>query len=122
MAEQTTQDKNIAEQTLAQNTSLENKTVQVAYVDGSGQYLVSIDWHPQLTAMQALEQSGLLARLSAEQPLMVGVFGIKVDSPEQHVLQAGDRLEIYRPLTRDPMAVRRKRAEAHPVGRLRRKL
>lgn len=122
MAEQTTQDKNLAKQTLAQNTSLENKTVQVAYVDGSGQYLVSIEWHASLTAMQALQKSGLLAKLPAEQSLAVGVFGIRVDQPEQYLLQAGDRLEIYRPLTRDPMAVRRKRAAAHPVGRLRRKL
>ena len=122
MAEQTTQDKNLAEQTLTQNTSLENKTVQVAYVDGSGQYLVSIEWHASLTAMQALQKSGLLAKLPAEQSLAVGVFGIRVDQPEQYLLQAGDRLEIYRPLTRDPMAVRRKRAAAHPVGRLRRKL
>lgn len=107
MAEQITQDKKIA---------------QVAYVDATGQYLVAVDWHPQLTAMQALEQSGLLAKLPAGQPLAVGVFGMKIDQPEQYLLQAGDRLEIYRPLTRDPMAVRRKRAEAHPVGRLKRRL
>lgn len=107
MAEQITQDK---------------KIVQVAYVDATGQYLVSLDWQEALTAMQALEQSGLLAKLPAGQALAVGIFGIKVDQPEQYLLQAGDRLEIYRPLTRDPMAVRRKRAQAHPVGRLKRKL
>lgn len=122
MAEQITQDKNLAEKALAPKTSLGNKTVQVAYVDGSGQYLVTVDWQPKLTAMQALEQSGLLAKRPAGQSLAVGVFGIKLDQPEQYLLQAGDRLEIYRPLTRDPMAVRRKRAAAHPVGRLKRKL
>jgi putative ubiquitin-RnfH superfamily antitoxin RatB of RatAB toxin-antitoxin module len=107
---------------MAEHITAEEKKVQVAYVDASGQYLVSVDWQPQLTAMQALQQSGLLAKLPAGQSLAVGVFGIRVDQPEQYLLQAGDRLEIYRPLTRDPMAVRRKRAEAHPVGRLKRKL
>lgn len=97
-------------------------TVQVAYADATGQYLVSIDWHDTMTAMQALQQSGLLQKLPAEQPLVVGIFGMKIDHPEQYLLQAGDRLEIYRQLTRDPMDVRRKRAEAHPVGRLKRRL
>ena len=96
--------------------------VQVAYIDHTGQYLVSIDWHSQLSALQALKQSGLQDKLDPEQPIMLGVFGIKVEKPETHLLQAGDRLEVYRPLTRNPMAVRRKRAAAHPVGRLKRSL
>ena len=40
----------------------------------------------------------------------VGIFGRKV-SP-QEVLQAGDRVEIYRPLIADPKEVRRQRALA----------
>lgn len=95
-------------------------TVQVAYIDHTGQYLVSIDWHAQLTALQALQQSGLQAMLTPEQPVVLGVFGVKVESPEDYLLQAGDRLELYRPLTRDPKDVRRKRAAAYPVGRLKR--
>ena len=97
-------------------------TVQVAYIDHTGQYLVSIDWHAGLSAMQALEQSGLQTKLEPEQPILLGVFGVKIEQPADYLLQAGDRLELYRPLTRDPMAVRRKRAAAHPVGRLKRKL
>lgn len=38
----------------------------------------------------------------------VGVFGRKVTF--DHGLQAGDRLELYRPLTADPKDARRKRA------------
>ncbi len=97
-------------------------TVQVAYVDHTGQYLVCVDWHPQLSALQALQQSGLQAKLAPDQAIMLGVFGVKIDAPEQYLLQAGDRLELYRPLTRDPKEVRRKRAAAHPVGRLKRAL
>ena len=96
--------------------------VQVAYIDHTGQYLVSVDWHPELTALQALQQSGLLTTLMPEQPVVLGVFGVKIESPENYLLQAGDRLELYRPLTRDPKDVRRKRAAAHPVGRLKRSL
>lgn len=112
----------MAEQLIAGENPAAEKSVLVAYVDATGQYLVAVDWHAQLTAMQALEQSGLLEKLPAGQPLLVGVFGLKLDQPAHYLLQAGDRLEIYRPLTRDPMAVRRKRAAAHPVGRLKRKL
>lgn len=97
-------------------------SVQVVYVDAAEQYLVTVGWHPQLTAMQALEQSGLLARLPDGQDLTVGIFGQKVDDPATYLMQAGERLEIYRPLIRDPRDVRRKRAEAHPVGRFKRKI
>jgi putative ubiquitin-RnfH superfamily antitoxin RatB of RatAB toxin-antitoxin module len=46
---------------------------------------------------------------------MVGVFGVRVEP--QHVLQAGDRVEIYRALTINPKDIRRKRAAKNPVGR-----
>ena len=99
-----------------------NAIVQVAYIDHTGQYLVSVAWYPELTALQALQQSGLLEKLLPDQPVVVGVFGLKIDSPDDYLLQSGDRLELYRPLTRDPKEVRRKRAAAHPVGRLKRAL
>nr|BFD39571.1 RnfH family protein [Pseudomonas sp. FFPRI_1] len=40
----------------------------------------------------------------------VGIFGKQIAEPEQHLLQAGDRIEIYRPLLADPKEVRRLRA------------
>lgn len=98
-------------------------TVQVAYVDGAGAtYLFSMPWRPDLTAMQALQESGLLEKVTLEPPLMLGIFSQRIEQPEQYHMQAGERLEVYRPLTRDPKDVRRKRAAAHPVGRLKRKL
>lgn len=48
----------------------------------------------------------------------MGIFSRKITSPEQYVLQQGDRLELYQPLILSPMDVRRARARAHPVGRL----
>ncbi|WP_025131428.1 RnfH family protein [Pseudomonas sp. PH1b] len=41
---------------------------------------------------------------------LVGIFGKQIAEPEQHLLQAGDRIEIYRPLLADPKEVRRLRA------------
>jgi putative ubiquitin-RnfH superfamily antitoxin RatB of RatAB toxin-antitoxin module len=40
----------------------------------------------------------------------LGIFGQNIKVPADHVLQAGDRVEIYRPLIADPKEVRRKRA------------
>lgn len=96
--------------------------VQVAYADSTGQYLVDVALMPNMTARQALAASGLLEKLPQGMALVVGIFGHKIDDIDAHIMQAGERLEIYRPLTIDPMAVRRKRAEAYPVGRLKRKL
>ena len=40
----------------------------------------------------------------------VGIFGKVIADPDVRVAQAGDRLEIYRPLLADPKEVRRLRA------------
>ncbi|OAB52917.1 RnfH family protein [Pseudomonas thivervalensis] len=40
----------------------------------------------------------------------VGIFGKVVADPERQVVQAADRLEIYRPLLADPKEIRRLRA------------
>lgn len=45
----------------------------------------------------------------ASKPAAVGIFG-KLRSME-HVLQAGDRIEIYKPLHMDPKEARRIRAK-----------
>lgn len=62
------------------------------------------------TVMQALEASGILTRLPAAvmQPPRLGIFARRVE-PDR-VLRDGERIEIYRPLTLDPMAARRRRA------------
>lgn len=40
----------------------------------------------------------------------VGVFGKVIADPDTRAVQAGDRIEIYRPLLADPKEVRRLRA------------
>jgi len=48
----------------------------------------------------------------------MGIFSHKITDPEHYVMRNEDRLELYQPLILSPMAVRRARARAHPVGRL----
>lgn len=63
------------------------------------------------TAIQAVEQSGILQELPdlAFDPSHLGVFSRRVEADE--LLQDGDRVEIYRPLTIDPKDARRRRAK-----------
>lgn len=61
------------------------------------------------TASMAVRQSGLLQPLPQENidALALGIWGRKVAG--SHVLHAGDRLELTRPLTVDPKVARRER-------------
>jgi uncharacterized protein len=72
------------------------------------------------TAAQLLAQSqvGTWLKMQQIQPSAVGVYGHKIE-PAEYMLADGDRVEVYRPLTRDPKDVRRVRADRHPVGRRR---
>lgn len=57
----------------------------------------------------AIEQSGILAQCQLDlSQLSVGIYGKRVELSE--TVQAGDRIEIYRPLLADPKEIRRRRA------------
>lgn len=97
-----------------------NEDIWLVYCSPTRQYSVRIPYQPQMNVLQAIAQSGIAQQTDLPQPLQVGIFGLKVNQPEQHIVEKGDRIEIYRPLTMNPKEVRRKRAERHPVGRYRR--
>jgi len=59
------------------------------------------------TVAEALEQSGIVATVPGAAKMAVGIYG-KITSRET-VLQPGDRIEIYRPLTEEPKEARRRR-------------
>jgi putative ubiquitin-RnfH superfamily antitoxin RatB of RatAB toxin-antitoxin module len=48
----------------------------------------------------------------------IGIFGKVVADPDRQTVQAGDRLEIYRPLLADPKEIRRLRAAKAAQARL----
>lgn len=93
-------------------------TVEVAYALPQRQQLTTLQVAPGTTAYEAVEQSGIVQQfpeIDLENAKM-GIFGQALGTkglkpPKEHVLQAGDRVEIYRPLIVDPKEVRKRRAE-----------
>lgn len=89
--------------------------VEIAYALPAEQVVLGVSVAKGTTARQAIRLSGLCQRfpeLDLAQ-LQVGIFG-QLKSPDS-VLQAHDRVEIYRPLTIDPQTARRRRAAAKRV-------
>lgn len=85
--------------------------ISVAYAEPKSQYWQAFDVPEGSTVMLALEQSGILEHfpeidLSSQK---VGIFG-KVAKLDK-VLEPGDRVEVYRPITADPETVPRRDEE-----------
>ena len=91
--------------------------VTVVYCAEDRQFLLAVNWYEGLTAQQALIESKLAELTTLPEDIQMGIFSLKVDQPETYLLQAGERLEIYRPLKMNPKDVRRLRATRNPVGR-----
>ena len=86
--------------------------VEVVYAAVDRQELMALDMPVGTTVRAAAIASGMAERFPeldlTHCPL--GIFGKLVADPEQRALEAGDRVEIYRPLLADPKEVRRLRA------------
>ena len=84
--------------------------VEVAYAKPDEQVVIQLNVPLGTTLQQAVVLSGMLGHFPeiADSELKVGIFGVSC-KPEQIVKQ-GDRVEIYRPLCRDPKEARRQRA------------
>ncbi len=93
-------------------------SVEVAYALPHQQKIISLLVEPGTSALQAVERSGIV-KFFPEIDIAnakLGIFGQALgtkglDSAASHMLQQGDRVEIYRPLIVDPKDARRKRAE-----------
>lgn len=92
--------------------------VEVAYALPQRQKILAIEVEEGTTALQAVEQSGITGEFpeidipTAKMGIFGQALGTKGLKPaSEHVLQAGDRVEIYRPLKSDPKEARRRRAE-----------
>ncbi|KAF0862838.1 RnfH family protein [Pseudomonas sp. LD120] len=86
--------------------------IEVVYAAADRQLLLAIDV-PQGVTLRAALRASSIAEQFPELDLMscpVGIFGKQIADPERHLMQAGDRIEIYRPLLADPKEVRRLRA------------
>jgi putative ubiquitin-RnfH superfamily antitoxin RatB of RatAB toxin-antitoxin module len=92
-------------------------TVEVVYALPERQTLIALAVVPGTTAGEAVRLSGVLsahAELAECEP-PIGIFGRVVG--REHVLDDGDRIEIYRPLLADPKASRNERVARKRQGR-----
>ena len=93
--------------------------VEVVFALAERQELVALVIAAGATVGEAIDQSGIAKRFP-EQDLSactLGIWGRLADS--NHVLQGGDRVEIYRPLLIDPREARRQlAAEGKSIGQL----
>jgi putative ubiquitin-RnfH superfamily antitoxin RatB of RatAB toxin-antitoxin module len=85
-------------------------SVEVAYALPDKQAIVPVQVALGSTALEAAEQSGIVNRFDGLtlEGVKLGIFGKAV--PGNHVMSAGERVEIYRPLEADPKEVRKARA------------
>ena len=90
--------------------------VWVAYAGVEQQILIPLSFNPGMTAEDAIMQSGIRQQVELPEELTLGIFGARLSDASQ-LLEAGDRVEIYRALTINPKDIRRKRAKKNPVGR-----
>lgn len=94
--------------------------VWVAYATPQQQWYITLPFEAGMTVAQALQACQQQGLTELPQPLQLGIFAQRVQL--DHVLKAGDRVEVYRALTINPKDIRRLRAERHPVGRYVRRL
>ncbi|OPK09243.1 RnfH family protein [Pseudomonas sp. VI4.1] len=86
--------------------------VEVVYAAVDRQVLLAVTVPAGTTVRAALQKSGI----GEEFPELdlancpVGIFAKVILDPDSRAVQAGDRIEIYRPLLADPKEIRRLRA------------
>jgi len=85
--------------------------IEVAYANPDKQIIRVASVASGTTVAEAIELTAIKDEFPGIEidPGGVGIFSRKV--PMEHVLRAGDRVEIYRPLIADPKEVRRERAK-----------
>lgn len=91
--------------------------VEVAYAEPERQYLLELTVPAGSDVQHVLNESGFIERHRLDLNInRVGIFGrfVALD----HLVSAGDRVEVYRPLTADPKEIRRElAAQGKTMGR-----
>lgn len=90
--------------------------VEVVFADSDRQELVVVMLDSGATVADAISASSLEQKFSNYDlaTLQVGIWGRLVAHSAQ--VEDGDRVEIYRPLTRDPREARRELARVQRLG------
>ena len=99
--------------------------VEVVYALADEQRLISLNIVPGATAVDAVIAARLEDYFPAFvlKPELLGLWGIAfgtkgLPSSDKYLVKDGDRIECYRPLTCDPMEVRRRRAAKAALKRV----
>lgn len=96
-----------------ENAETAEITVEVAYARPDKQRILRVAVKNACTLLEAVKLSGILEEFPeiSLADVSFGVFGKVEKKPEQRILKAGERVEIYRPLLIDPKESRKQRAE-----------
>ena len=92
-------------------------SITVAYVSNKTSKEIALRVQNNTTIQKALITSGILAQfpeIDLKSTNKVGIFGKLHDL--EHIVNDGDRIEIYRPLHLSPMEARKVRAKAVKVS------
>ncbi|MBA3537536.1 MAG: RnfH family protein [Tatlockia sp.] len=85
--------------------------VELVFIPAEGPIVhLHLSVEPGATVADVLETSGIFKTNPEVKKLPVGIFSKQVALDSQ--IKSGDRIEIYRPLSLDPMEKRRQRAKA----------
>ena len=86
--------------------------IEVVYAAVDRQVLLAVAVPAGTSLRSAVQASGIAAQFPELDlaDCVLGVFGKVVADAEVRSVQAGDRIEIYRPLLADPKEIRRLRA------------
>jgi putative ubiquitin-RnfH superfamily antitoxin RatB of RatAB toxin-antitoxin module len=87
--------------------------VEVAYALLHKQKIISLQVVSGTNALEAVVSSNITQEFAEIDlsNLHLGIFGKKIAEPSTHILKAGERVEIYRPLLIDPQQARLNRLE-----------
>lgn len=96
-------------------TEAENSTmiaIEVAYALPNKQQIIALEVAEGTSVKDAVLQSGIEKQFEGldVSTAKLGIWGKAVTKPEQVLIKAGERIEIYRPLVADPKEVRKQRA------------
>ncbi len=93
--------------------------IEVAYALPERQMIIALEVDDNCSILAAVQRSGITREFPDIdlESARYGVFGTPVPDPATHLVRAGDRIEIYRPLLIDPKAVRKQRAEGQKKSR-----
>lgn len=91
-----------------------NKQITLVYALPDTQWQQQLALTVSMTVQQVLDSSELFTLYPEllQQPLLVGIWGKRVELNQ--LVQAGDRVEVYRPLIIDPKQARKLKAPKMP--------